>query len=194
MVKKKLILIGGGGHCRSCIDVIESTGKFEIIGVLDVKEKVGESILNYKIIGTDDDILKYKSSTDLFFITVGQVGSPSKRIEIFNTLRENSCNLATITSPNAYISKYAEVAEGTIIHHGAIINSNTKIGLNCIINSKALIEHDVIVGNYCHISTGALVNGGSTIEDSVFYGSGAVCKQGTFIKKESFIKANSIVK
>ncbi|MBI4309254.1 MAG: acetyltransferase, partial [Candidatus Omnitrophica bacterium] len=39
MVKKNLILIGGGGHCKSCIDVIESENKFKIAGIVDTKER-----------------------------------------------------------------------------------------------------------------------------------------------------------
>ena len=36
---KELILIGGGGgHCRSCIDVIEQEQKFKIAGIIDKKE------------------------------------------------------------------------------------------------------------------------------------------------------------
>ena len=31
MNKKQIILIGAGGHCKSCIDVLESENKFEII-------------------------------------------------------------------------------------------------------------------------------------------------------------------
>ena len=42
MNKKPIILIGGGGHCKSMIEVIESAGKFQIIGIVDVAEKVGE--------------------------------------------------------------------------------------------------------------------------------------------------------
>jgi len=32
---KNLILIGAGGHCRSCIDVIEAEKKYKIIGLID---------------------------------------------------------------------------------------------------------------------------------------------------------------
>ena len=32
---KKIILIGAGGHCKSCIDVIEEEKKFEIVGIID---------------------------------------------------------------------------------------------------------------------------------------------------------------
>ena len=38
--KFELLLIGAGGHCRSCIDVIEQEGRFRIAGVVD---KVGEA-------------------------------------------------------------------------------------------------------------------------------------------------------
>lgn len=193
-MKSNLILIGGGGHCKSCIDVIETTGSYDIIGILDVEEKIGEYILDYKVIGTDEDISKYKSDTNYFFITIGQIGLPNKRAEIYNFLKDENCNLATIISSKAYISKYAEVSEGTFVGHGVIINADAKVGVNCIINSKSLIEHDASIGNHCHISTGAIVNGGTTVEDNVFYGSGAVCKQGAIIKENSFIKANSIIK
>ena len=37
---KKIILIGAGGHCASCIDVIENEKKYEIIGLIDnIKKK-----------------------------------------------------------------------------------------------------------------------------------------------------------
>ena len=79
MQKKKLILIGGGGHCKSCIDVIEQTNRFEIIGIIDLPEKVSESILDYPIIGTDEQTLSFKDKTDFFFITIGQIGLPKQR-------------------------------------------------------------------------------------------------------------------
>lgn len=38
---KNLILVGGGGHCKSVIDVAESAG-YTILGILDRPEEVGE--------------------------------------------------------------------------------------------------------------------------------------------------------
>ena len=31
---KSLLLIGGGGHCHSCIDVIEASGIYKIKGLV----------------------------------------------------------------------------------------------------------------------------------------------------------------
>ena len=44
--------------------------------------------------------------------------------------------LPVIVSPNAYVSKRAQIGNGTIIYHDAIVNTNAKIGKNCIINKK----------------------------------------------------------
>ena len=54
-MKEQIILIGGGGHCKSCIDVIEQEGRFEIAGIVEKPDKVGEKVLGYPVIGTDAD-------------------------------------------------------------------------------------------------------------------------------------------
>jgi len=37
---KKIILLGGGGHCKSCIDVIENENIYKIAGIIDKKKKI----------------------------------------------------------------------------------------------------------------------------------------------------------
>lgn len=193
-MKESIILIGGGGHCKSCIDVIEQEGKYSIVGIVDLPEKVGETILGYPIIATDDEIKDLTKKYQNFLITLGQIKSPGRRIEIFNLLKEYKVNLPVIISPIAYVSKHATIDRGTIIMHHALVNASAKIGKNCIINTKALVEHDVEIGNHCHISTGATVNGHVKIGDETFIGSNAVTKENIKIEANSFIKANSIVK
>lgn len=189
-----IILIGGGGHCRSCIDVMEQEGKYNILGILDLKEKIGQEIFTYKIIGTDVDLKKLIKICRNFFITVGQLDSAGKRLSLYNKLKKLDVNLPVIISPYAYVSKHSLIGEGSIIMHSAQVNAGAKIGVNCIINSKALIEHDATIGNHCHVSTGAIVNGGVILGDRSFFGSSAVSKQYIKIPADSFIKANSVIK
>ena len=191
---RSIILIGGDGHCKSCIDVIESEKKYKIAGIIDLPEKKGEKIFGYKIIGDDNDLSDLARKYENFFITLGQIKSPKRRIEIYNILDQLEVEIPIIISPNAYVSKYAEIGKGTIIMHQVIVNANAKVGKNCIINNKALIEHDTFIGDFCHISTGSLVNGGVSIGKGSFYGSGAVSKEYIEIPEYSFIKANSICK
>lgn len=189
-----LILIGGGGHCKSCIDVIEQENKYKIAGILDTIENMGKDVLGYKIIGTDDDIEKYVKSGYLFLITVGQIKSADLRINLFTKIKSYGGEFATVISPRAYISKHATVNEGTIVMHDAVINSDAKIGKNCIINTKALIEHECIIGDNCHIAVGAVIAGQVEIGAESFVGANSTIVQCVKTSKKVFIKAGNLEK
>jgi len=190
-MKPKLILIGGGGHCAACIDVIEQEDKFEIAGIVD-KDTTDGMLLGHPILGRDDDLHTLRASYDYALITIGQIKSPLTRIRLFEYAKSLKFTLPIIISPRAYVSKYALIGEGTIIMHDALINSRATIGRNCIINTKALIEHDGVVEDNCHISTGAIVNGGAMARQGTFVGSNAVTKESVKTKENDFIKAGSL--
>jgi sugar O-acyltransferase (sialic acid O-acetyltransferase NeuD family) len=189
---KEIILVGGGGHCKSVIDVIEQEAKYKIAGIIDKKELIGSDILGYKVIGCDDDLVHLREKFPHVIVTVGHVKSNALRIKLFNLLKELDFHMPSIVSPLAYVSKHADIDEGTIIMHHALINADAKVGKNCIINSKALIEHDAIIEDHCHIATASVINGGTTVKANTFYGSNATSKE--YVKIDGFIKAGSVVK
>ncbi|WP_067177476.1 NeuD/PglB/VioB family sugar acetyltransferase [Sulfurospirillum sp. UCH001] len=191
-MKKKILLIGGGGHCKSVIDVIEQENRFEIAGIIDKKELIGHDVLGYKIVGSDEDLNHLRQHYHYAFITVGQINSPEIRIELFEMLKCLGYELPVVISPLAYVSKHGHISEGSIVMHHALVNASAHIGKNCIINTKALVEHDAIIEDHCHISTGAILNGGAHVKAGTFYGSNVTCKEYATVK--GFIKAGSIVK
>jgi len=188
-----IVLIGGGGHCVSCIDVIEAENKYKIVGILDSEEKIGQEVLGYKIIGSDEKISELALQTNYFLITIGQMVPYSKRDGIFSYLKGVGAKIATVVSPLAHVSPNAKLGVGTIVMHGAIINAGACVGDNCIVNSMALIEHEAFVEDNCHISTGAIINGKSHVECNSFVGSHATIIQNALVKKGSFIKAHNLV-
>ncbi|WP_409574872.1 acetyltransferase [Sulfurimonas sp.] len=189
---EKIILIGGGGHCKSVIDVIEMQNRYEIVGIIDKKELLYQDVLGYKIIGCDDDLKALFATCKNAVITVGQIKSNVARVRVFDKLKNIGFNLPAITSPLAYVSKHSFVDEGSVVMHHALVNANAKIGKNCIINTKALIEHDAVVEDNCHISTCAVVNGGVVVKKDTFYGSNATSKE--YVEVSGFIKAGSVAK
>ena len=193
MKKKEIILIGGGGHCKSCIDVIESSGEFTIAGIVDSKDKIGETVLGYKVIGSDDDLTELKQKYEYALITVGQIKSAAIRIKIFNSLNKIGFTLPVIKASTAYVSPHASIEDGTIIMHQAMVNANVTVGKNCIINTKALIEHDSLIGDNCHISTNSVLNGDVNIGDECFVGSCSTFVNGISITNNVFIGINSVI-
>ena len=188
-----IILIGGGGHCKSVIDVIEQEGRFKIAGIVDKPELLGSSILGYSVIGNNFDLNDLVKKYQNALITIGQIRSPVLRIELFDLAIKAGFILPKIISPNAYVSKHSTIGNGTVVMHNAIVNASVSIGDNCIINSKASIEHDCSISKHCHISTNATINGGVTIKTGCFIGSGATTKDSITIEENSFVKAASLV-
>tara|TARA_B110000008_G_scaffold56892_1_gene56352 strand:- start:1976 stop:2554 length:579 start_codon:yes stop_codon:yes gene_type:complete len=191
---KEILLIGGGGHCKSVIDVIESHGQFEIVGIVDKTELLGSDVLGYPVIGNDLELERLSKVCANAIVTIGQIRSPDLRINLFSLALKAGFSLPIIVSPRAYVSKHAIIGRGTVIMHDALVNSDSSIGENCIVNTKALIEHDCKISDHCHISTGAFINGQSTIGRGSFIGSGAITKQSTIIGNNSFVKAGSVIK
>ena len=193
-IKEDIILIGGGGHCKACIDVIEEDNRYVIMGIIDFPEKIGQSILGYPIIDCDENLEKITKEFNNFFITVGFIKSSKRRVELYNQIRSFGGSFPSIYSPKSHISKYAEVGEGTIVMHGAIINADAKVGNNCIINNQALIEHDVIVSDNTHISTGARINGECCIGENCFIGSGTIINHCVNVNSDIIIGSGSVVR
>ena len=190
----EIILIGAGGHARSCIDVLEEENQFEIVGLIEKGESISNESLGYPVIGTDDDLKVFRQQYKNALITVGQIKSPKIRIKLFQLLIKLDFTLPVILSPKSYVSKHAQIGKGSIIMHGVIINANAKIGNNCIINNRALIEHDAVIGDHCHIATGAIINGEVSVGNETFIGSGAVTKQSISIGKNCVIGAGVVLK
>lgn len=191
-MKKKLILLGGGGHCKSVIEAAESAG-YSILGVLDMPENIGKKILSTKVIGTDDDIPSYVNKAE-FVITVGFIKNPDIRIKLYNKIKEVGGRLTTVVASTAYVSKYAELGDGTVVLHQAFVNAGAKVGKNVILNTAVNIEHDAEIGDHCHISTGTMVNGECKVGECCFIGSQSVLANGISVGDNIIVGAGSFVR
>lgn len=194
MKKNSLLLIGAGGHAEACIDVIEYQTKYKILGILGLKKEKGKFIFNkYKVVGTDEDLIKLSKKVKNALITVGQIKSAGIRLKIFNKLKKLNFNLPIIKSPYSVVSRYSEIGEGSIIMHGAIIGPKVKVGKNCIINSNSLIEHGSIIGDNTHIATSVTINGNVKIGSNTFIGSKTAIKQKVIIGDNSIIEMGQVI-
>ncbi|GAB3421164.1 acetyltransferase [Niabella aquatica] len=191
--KRNIILVGGGGHCRSCIEVINSNSAYNIVGILDKPSELGKSVSGVKVVGNDNDYLKFHDQGCSFFITVGQIKTSAIRRKIFDRLKSINANIETLIASTAYVSSTAVVEEGSIIMHRTFVNTGVKIGANNIINTGAILEHDVHIGDHNHISTGVLINGDCVIGSNNFIGSNTCIANGVYITNNLVIGAGTVI-
>jgi sugar O-acyltransferase (sialic acid O-acetyltransferase NeuD family) len=191
---KNIILIGAGGHCKVCIDIIEQIGQYNILGVHDANFLSIDNVLGYRVLGDDKlDLTRYEISNKVFAITFGFINGVNKRKILFDKLFQYGYNIDDIVSTRSYISKHAYIGYGATVMNGVIINPCATIGDNCIINSNALIEHDTTIGSHCHISTGAVINGSCELGNDIFVGSNSVVNNDITICDNVIIGSGSVV-
>jgi sugar O-acyltransferase (sialic acid O-acetyltransferase NeuD family) len=186
----KVVLIGGGGHCRSCIDVIQGTGA-EIHGVLTPEPLVGT--LGYERLGDDRWLEASIARCYVFLVAVGQTSISSLRKDLYSKVIAQGLDFFTAQSNKATISNQAQVGLGSILMPHAVVGPKVYIGENSIINTGAIIEHDVHIENHVHVAPGAVVNGGVKISAGSMIGSNAVILPQINIAADVIVGAGSVV-
>lgn len=187
----KLLLIGGGGHCRSVIDCVLSLGKYDDIGIVD---NVDCSYQGITTVGTDDDLKElFHNGWGEAFITVGSIGDPTIRKRLFALIKDIGFEVPVIIDPSAIVAKDTLVREGVFVGKNSVINTGVVID-NCgIINTGSIIEHDCSIGAFSHISPGAVLCGEVKVGTDSHIGAGTVVKQNVVVGNSVLVGAGSVL-
>ena len=193
MNKRRLILLGNGGHCRSVMDSVYSLNCFDQVGIVE-KNDISYIDESTNFIGTDDDLPKlYKAGWTEAVITVGSIGNTKVREELYHKLKEIGFKLPVIIDPSAVVSSKALISEGVFVGKRAVVNSGVIVNTCAIINTGAVIEHDCLIGRFAHISPGTTVCGEVRIGNYSHIGAGSIVRQQISIGEKSLIGAGSVV-
>jgi sugar O-acyltransferase (sialic acid O-acetyltransferase NeuD family) len=169
-----VVLIGGGGHAKMCIDIILRMKEYNLVGIVDNNLKKGSDVLNIPIIGSDDDLQDmYNNGLKMAVNGVGSVLNNKIREEIYIKLKKIGFFIPTIVHPTSTIESSVKILEGAQIMMGALVGSNCTIGNNCIISSGSIVSHDSFIGSHAHIAPGAVLGGNVVIENGALVGMGA---------------------
>jgi sugar O-acyltransferase (sialic acid O-acetyltransferase NeuD family) len=193
-MNKKLLLIGGGGHCKSVLDSILELNEYSKVGIIDKKENIGKSILGIPIIGCDDDLcMLFNGGYHYAFVTVGSIGDPSLRVKLFNMLEKIGFEIPNIIDLTAIVSNHVKMERGIFIGKNVVINAGTSIKRGSIINTSSIIEHDCVINQFCHIAPGTVLCGEVEVGDNSHIGAGSVIKQQIKIGFNTIVGMGSVV-
>ena len=192
-MKKKIALIGSGGHAKVIADIIEKEGKYRICYLLDENSKLhGKKVFGYKVVG-DESVLCESSQIEKPDFIIIAIGNSLIRAKIAAKIKKLGYSFATVIHPSAQIARGVTIGEGSVIMAGAVINSDTIIGSNVIINTRASVDHDCIIGNSIHIAPGATLCGGISVGNQSFIAAGSVVISYVQIGKRVIVGAGAVV-
>ncbi|MEE3392712.1 MAG: acetyltransferase [Lachnospiraceae bacterium] len=192
---RKILLIGGGGHCRSVADALIRSDQYDAIGIVDKHADDSEKMFGkIPVVGVDDDlpILK-KDGWNFAFVTVGSVGNTDLRRKLFSGIASLGFRIPNIADPSAVVSENSTFGKGIFIGKNTIVNAGSVIGDAAILNTSSVIEHDCQIGAFVHVSPGAVLCGGVRVGDDAHIGARAVVKQYLTIGDKSIVGMGSVV-
>ena len=161
MKKKKLIIIGAGGHSKSCLEVVESSKEYKVVGFIDNRKITNSFYKKFKIY-KEGDLEKIFKIVKNVHIGIAHIKSPSLRIKLFN------CKIGynTIINSKSLIEHDSVIGNHCHIATGVIINGNCTIGNNSFVGSGAIIFNNVSIGNNCIVGSGKIIK--KNLEDGAF--------------------------
>lgn len=184
---RKLIIIGAGGHGKVVADIAQKMNVWQEIAFLD--DKTVSPTMGCRVIGPSSEALNYISEHAIFIA----IGSNAIREKIMLQLKSAGAALPLLIHPTAVIGRDVEIAAGTVVMAGAIINSGSKIGMGCIVNTGATVDHDCFLDDFVHVSPGAHLAGMVRIGRGSWVGIGAVVSNNIEIAGGTMLGAGAAV-
>ena len=184
------LIIGAGGHARTLIDSVLSSGQI-LSGLVDINyKKQKENILGVRVLGGVEILNNFNPKKTSVILAIGDI---KKREEWFLELKERGFSFHSVIHSTAILSKYASVGEGVFIGSGAIVNAEAIIGDNVIVNTGVIVEHEVKIGKNCHLAPGVKIAGRVTVGSNTFIGIGSSVANNIAIGRDSIIGAGSVI-
>ena len=168
-MKTRVVVLGGGGHARVVIDILEQAREFDIAGFVSPDEQPDE-IFGHRRLGGDDALEAILGSgVECAFVAIGD---NRRRMDCIATVKRRGFTLVNAVSPAAIVSRHAMLRAGIAVMPGAAVNAGSTIGDGAIVNTNATVDHDCDIGACAHVAPGSSLAGCVQLGEGVFLGTG----------------------
>ena len=165
-----LLIIGAGGNGRVIADIASNSGDWSRIAFLDDHAVDGGADSRWPVLGPCDSFVSRTADHDA--VALG-FGDNVLRHQWLQRVDGHGHRLATIIAKTATVSAHADIAPGTIVMPGAVINIGASVGRCGLINTGSSVDHDCLLGEAVHVAPGARLGGGVRVGDRSWIGIGS---------------------
>ena len=182
-----VIVLGGGGHGKMCIDILQQMAAYEPIGVIDATLNRETTVLGLPVLGKDTpEAMKalHAQGVRLAVNGIGALQNRGVREATYRKLKDAGFEVPNIIHPTAAVEPSVRMGDGNQIMANAAVGSDVEIGSNCVINAGALVSHDCVFGDNVHAAPGAILGGGAVVGNNSLIGMGATVYLGVRIGED----------
>lgn len=190
-IKKKLIIVGAGGHGRDVYGIVRKLQEIDFVGFLDdnfdkykgEKEYLGE-IKEYPM-------YMGEHGKDLYYVIA--INDSKVRRDIDKRMATFYAKPLTIIHPSAVVSNLHDIGPGSVLGPLAVVTENVKLGRHVHLNTAASVNQGSRVADYCTLSPGARVCGDVTVGEATMLGANSTIINLINVGSEVVIGAGGVV-
>lgn len=184
MLKKRLVIIGAGGHGQAVAEAAMLMQQWDSIQFIDDafpgKDKAG----SWDVVGDTTQLATVLTADDSVIVAIGNQKS---RLRLLQQIQKLAARLVVVQHPKAWVSDTASIGTGSAIMAGAIVGTNVVLGQGVIVNANATVDHDCHLGNYVHLGVGVQLAGGVVVSDNAWLQAGTCAGYGVVVASNSII-------
>ncbi len=126
-----IALIGGGGHARVVLSILNKLNRYRVIGYTDGKNTGALSGINH--LGNDESLAAVAAENDPLNVAlaVGQTGLGTQRWKLWSRLTGVRLFFPSVISPDAVVNEGVTVSEAVVVMDGTVINCGAVVGRGC---------------------------------------------------------------
>lgn len=177
-----LIILGLDIHAIEVIDIINMTGRYNVLGIIDERAAGAERLQEYMgcpVLGGPDAIARY----------------PNAYRTPMHGWKERSDrrNWVSIISPTSFVASSAKLGAGCIVYPNCFIGANAILGDGVFMLSGSVVNHDCKIGDGVVITTGVALAGCVTVKAGAYLGQACTVKQYLTIGEKCYIGMGGVV-
>ncbi|APX77729.1 acetyltransferase [Achromobacter insolitus] len=165
-----LLIVGSGGHGRAVAEAAALTGEWTDIVFADDAYPAQQQSGEWRIAGSTAQLPELAGNCQAALVAIG---NQAVRQRLTDALADLGIPLATIVHPRAWVSKLAEIGQGSAIMAGAVVGACARLGRGVIVNANATADHDTVLGDFAHLGVGVQLAGGVVVEDRAWLQAGS---------------------
>lgn len=183
--RKRLIVIGAGGHGRAVAESAALTKRWDCIAFLDDSfPQVSSRHPEWPLLGRSGDASGILTEQDECIVAIGNQGT---RHRLVQGLLASGKRLASVVHPRAWVSPAAIVGPGAAIMAGAVIGCQARVGLAAIVNANATVDHDAVLEDFAHIGVGVQLAGGVIVREGAWLQAGVCAGYGVVVPAQAIV-------
>jgi len=166
MSAMNVAVIGGGGHSKVIIDILEKMGGMRIVGIVDANLPMDQHVLGYEVLGRDADLCRLISDRGIQGLVMA-IGDNWRRSRIVASIQSicPTIEFPNAIHPSAELAKNVHLGIGSVFMAGCVVNSEAAIGNFCILNTNCSVDHDGKVGDFASFAPNSCAGGAVKVGD-----------------------------